>query len=123
MQEDAHKVDRQAEEEEKKKMAEAYWMFDGHPRKFREIVSRRKKKKGERCCCCCRCVSMYCFCCCSGGGTLDAGEWPAPFSALLVILTPLLAESTHRLAQTQQPSSAKYIIACTSPLPLHPCRL
>jgi hypothetical protein len=47
LQEDAHKVDRQAEEEEKKKMAEAYWMFDGHPRKFREIVSRRKKKKGE----------------------------------------------------------------------------
>uniref|UniRef100_A0A383W2Z9 Elongation factor 3 n=1 Tax=Tetradesmus obliquus TaxID=3088 RepID=A0A383W2Z9_TETOB len=44
-QEDAHKVDRQAEDEEKKKMAEAYWMFDGHPRKFREIVSRRKKKK------------------------------------------------------------------------------
>jgi hypothetical protein len=29
-------------------MAEAYWMFDGHPRKFREILSRRKKKKGER---------------------------------------------------------------------------
>jgi hypothetical protein len=47
LQEDAHKVDRQAEDEEKKKMAEAYWMFDGHPRKFREIVSRRKKKKGE----------------------------------------------------------------------------
>jgi hypothetical protein len=29
-------------------MNEAYWMFDGHPRKFREIISRRKKKKGER---------------------------------------------------------------------------
>jgi len=40
-------VDRQAEDEEKKKMAEATWVFDGHPRKFREIVSRRKKKKGE----------------------------------------------------------------------------
>eukprot|EP00879_Flechtneria_rotunda_P012292 GHRR01012838.1.p1 GENE.GHRR01012838.1~~GHRR01012838.1.p1 ORF type:complete len:428 (+),score=174.32 GHRR01012838.1:930-2213(+) len=43
--EDSHKVDRQAEEEEKKKMAEATWVFDGHPRKFREILSRRKKKK------------------------------------------------------------------------------
>lgn len=29
-------------------MAAAYWMFDGHPRKFREILSRRKKKKGEQ---------------------------------------------------------------------------
>lgn len=48
LQEDSHKVDRQAEDEEKKKMNEAYWMFDGHPRKFREIISRRKKKKGER---------------------------------------------------------------------------
>lgn len=47
LQEDSHKVDRQAEDDEKKKMAEAYWMFDGHPRKFREILSRRKKKKGE----------------------------------------------------------------------------
>jgi hypothetical protein len=47
-QEDSHKVDRQAEEDEKKKMAEAYWMYDGHPRKFREILSRRKKKKGKR---------------------------------------------------------------------------
>jgi hypothetical protein len=46
-QEDSAKVDRQAEDDEKKKMAEAYWMFDGHPRKFREIISRRKKKKGE----------------------------------------------------------------------------
>lgn len=46
-QEDSHKVDRQAEDEEKQKMAEATWTFDGHPRKFREILSRRKKKKGE----------------------------------------------------------------------------
>jgi len=44
-QEDSHKVDRQAEDEEKAKMAAAFWNFDGHPRKFREIVSRRKKKK------------------------------------------------------------------------------
>jgi hypothetical protein len=27
-------------------MAAATWTFDGHPRKFREIISRRKKKKG-----------------------------------------------------------------------------
>jgi hypothetical protein len=64
LQEDAHKVDRQAEDEEKKKMAEAYWMFDGHPRKFREIVSRRKKKKGETL----RLMMLHCTarytCCC-----------------------------------------------------------
>jgi hypothetical protein len=29
-------------------MAAAVWNFDGHPRRFREIVSRRKKKKGGR---------------------------------------------------------------------------
>jgi hypothetical protein len=40
-------VDRQAEEQEKQKMAAAVWNFDGHPRRFREILSRRKKKKGE----------------------------------------------------------------------------
>lgn len=48
LQEDSHKVDRQAEDEEKEKMAAAVWNFDGHPRKFREIISRRKKKKGEQ---------------------------------------------------------------------------
>jgi len=47
-QEEANKVDRQAEEEEKQKMAAAVWNFDGHPRRFREILSRRKKKKGVR---------------------------------------------------------------------------
>jgi hypothetical protein len=45
-QEEANKVDRQAEEEDKAKMAAAVWNFDGHPRRFREILSRRKKKKG-----------------------------------------------------------------------------
>jgi hypothetical protein len=48
LQEEAQKVDRQAEEQEKVKMAAAVWNFDGHPRRFREILSRRKKKKGER---------------------------------------------------------------------------
>lgn len=47
-QEEAQKVDRQAEEQENQKMAAAVWNFDGHPRRFREILSRRKKKKGER---------------------------------------------------------------------------
>jgi hypothetical protein len=32
-------------------MAAATWNFDGHPRRFREILSRRKKKKGV-----CMCV-------------------------------------------------------------------
>ena len=45
--EEASKVDRQDEEEDKKKMADAVWMFDGHPRRFGLIVGRRKKKKGE----------------------------------------------------------------------------
>jgi hypothetical protein len=40
-------VDRQDEEEDKKKMADAVWVFDGHPRRFDKIVGRRKKKKGE----------------------------------------------------------------------------
>lgn len=43
--EEASKVDRQDEEEDKKKMADAVWMFDGHPRRFGLIVGRRKKKK------------------------------------------------------------------------------
>ena len=47
-QEESTKIDKQAEVEEKQKRAAAVWTFDGHPRRFREIVSRRKKKKGGR---------------------------------------------------------------------------
>jgi hypothetical protein len=38
-------VDRALEEDDKKRMAEATWVFDGQVRRFNEIVGRRKKKK------------------------------------------------------------------------------
>jgi hypothetical protein len=38
-------VDRAIEEEDKKRMAEATWVFDGQTRRFNAIVGRRKKKK------------------------------------------------------------------------------
>jgi len=44
--EESAKVTRQVEEDDKKRMAEAFWMFDGHQRRLDKIVSRRKKKKG-----------------------------------------------------------------------------
>jgi elongation factor 3 len=44
--EESAKVSRQIEEDDKKKMAAAFWVFDGHQRKLDKICSRRKKKKG-----------------------------------------------------------------------------
>lgn len=38
-------VDRALEEDDKRRMAEAVWTFDGQPRRFESIVGRRKKKK------------------------------------------------------------------------------
>ncbi|GBF90643.1 elongation factor EF-3 [Raphidocelis subcapitata] len=43
--EEDSKVDRALEEEDKKRMAEATWEFDGQIRRFNIIVGRRKKKK------------------------------------------------------------------------------
>ena len=40
-------VTRVVDEEEKRIMAEATWVYDGFPRKIDQIVSRRKKKKAE----------------------------------------------------------------------------
>jgi len=38
-------VDRALEEEDKQRMADATWVFDGQVRRFNSIVGRRKKKK------------------------------------------------------------------------------
>jgi elongation factor 3 len=43
--EEDSKVDRALEEDDKKRMAEATWVFDGQTRRFNAIVGRRKKKK------------------------------------------------------------------------------